>query len=106
MALRRGLVVAMVIAMLAGMPAGPAEARQRIVEYPLPTPDSSPQGIVTGPDGALWFTENLCNNIGRITAGGAVTEYPIPTPDSHPVGITTGPDGNLWFTESSQIGRV
>ena len=35
-------------------------------EFPIPTADSRPAGITTGPDGALWFTEGA-NNIARIT---------------------------------------
>src|SRR5262249_34249626 len=48
----------------------------RITEYPLPTPISgpistisSPIAITAGPDGALWFTENNSNKIGRIMPG-------------------------------------
>ncbi len=71
-------------------------------------PNSGPQGITTGPDGNLWFTEANTNQIGRITPSGVITQFPIPTPNSDPVGITAGPDGNLWFTEESanQIGRI
>ena len=29
-----------------------------VTEFPIPTVGSSPQDIVAGPDGALWFTEN------------------------------------------------
>jgi virginiamycin B lyase len=79
-----------------------------INEFPIPTPNSGPDGIAAGPDGALWFTESSSDRIGRITTAGAVTEFPIPTPDSNPVGIAAGPDGDMWFTESSgnKIGRI
>jgi streptogramin lyase len=79
-----------------------------VAEYPIPSPSASPLAITTGPDGALWFTENSSNNIGRITTGGAITEFPIPTADSFPAGITAGPDGALWFTElnADKIGRI
>jgi hypothetical protein len=68
---------------------------------------SFPEGITTGPDGALWFTDGGVR-IGRMTTAGAVTVYAIPTPTGAPYGITTGPDGALWFTEpgSSKIGRI
>ena len=33
---------------------------------------SFPEGITTGPDGALWFTDNGSNSIGRITTSGLV----------------------------------
>ena len=66
-------------------------------------PFQGPSGIVTGPDGALWFTVGLTNNvIGRITTGGNATSSPIPTPNSNlsdiAENITVGSDGALWFT--------
>src|SRR5258708_5690346 len=80
------------------------------IEFQIPTTDSVPTGITAGPDGALWFSEEFKNKIGRITTDGVITEYPIPTPDSNPGDITTGPDGGLWFIEQSgfgnQIGRI
>jgi virginiamycin B lyase len=82
-------------------------AAQTITEYPIPTANSNPSGITTGPDGALWFTEQGANKIGRITTAGAVAEYLIPTANSNPGGIITGPDSALWFTEGAgKIGRI
>src|SRR5260370_1450437 len=83
-----------------------------ITEYPIPTPDSNPGDITTGPDGALWFIEQsgFGNQIGRITTDGVITEFPVPTPFRDLGKITTGPDGALWFTHRStalsQIGRI
>jgi virginiamycin B lyase len=80
-----------------------------ITEYPVLTSRGEPAGIALGPDGALWFTEDYGNNIGRIApASGTFTEYPIPTAGSNPLGITVGPDGKLWFTENAtnKIGNV
>lgn len=80
--------------------------------YGVPTANSFPGGITAGPDGALWFTENQGNKIGRITTAGVITEYPVLTVSSHPFAITTGPDGALWFAEggsgsiSGKIGRI
>ncbi len=34
-----------------------------------------PAGITAGPDGALWFTNEGDNSIGRITTAGQVTNY-------------------------------
>ena len=65
-------------------------------------------GICTGPDGNLWFTEVVANKIGRMTTAGTVSEYPLPTAFAQPRGITAGPDGNLWFTEGpvGKIGKI
>jgi virginiamycin B lyase len=86
----------------------PASRRIAITQYEVPTAGSYPARITTGPDGALWFTEQTGNNIGRITVEGSFTEYPIPTPNSAPEAIVLGPDGALWFTEQfgNKIGRV
>jgi streptogramin lyase len=81
-----------------------------IAEYGLPNGNGNafPLGIAAGPDGALWFTEDYENKIGRITTGGTVTEYPVPTGRSQPWGIAEGSDGALWFTEliGNKIGRI
>lgn len=69
---------------------------------------TSAQGIVTGPDGALWFVENGNDAVGRIDPSTkAVIEFPL-SHNSYPWGIVKGPDGALWFTEclSGKIGRL
>ena len=79
-----------------------------ITDFQTPTPASGPMGIVVGPDGNLWFTENNIyywnspNRIGRITPQGAFREYWIPGAPrtGGPWGITRGADGALWFSES------
>jgi virginiamycin B lyase len=82
-------------------------AGQLLAEYPVPTARSQPWGITTGPDGALWFTEEEADQIGRITVNGSITEYPTQN-CCFPTFITTGGDGRLWFTEElpGQIGAM
>ena len=64
-------------------------------------------GIAAGPDGALWFTNQGNNSIGRITTAGVVSNYTNPS-ISVPYRITAGPDGALWFTNegNNSIGRI
>ena len=77
-----------------------------ITEFPVAS--SNPAGITAGPDGALWFTEEAANRIGRITTAGSVTHFTIPTSASEPAEITPGPDGRLWFTEfaTNKVGAI
>jgi hypothetical protein len=75
-----------------------------ITEYTIPTASSQPYDIVAGPDGNLWFTEQLGNKVAKVTTSGIFAEYAVPTTNSQSNGIAAGPDGNLWFTEGS--GRV
>ena len=78
-------------------------------DYPLAeTGLDGPEGITTGPDGALWFTsQGHPGDIGRITTSGVITNC-TSSALGIPSGITTGPDGAIWFTNylSHTIGRV
>jgi virginiamycin B lyase len=73
-----------------------------------------PEGIVSGPDGNLWFTENGSsfasgNKIALIKpTTHAISEFATPTSKSRPAGITAGPDGNVYFTEqqAGSIGEI
>ena len=79
-----------------------------ISEIAVPTAGSRPLRIVTGPDGNLWFTEEVASKVGRITPAGIITEFSTLTAGSGAEGIAAGPDGNLWFTElhAGKIGRI
>jgi streptogramin lyase len=77
------------------------------------SPSILPNGITTGPDGNLWFTEAGANKIGRLIPSSdgipAITQFRLPHLFSGPgPGIAAGPDGNLWFTEpnGNRIGRI
>ena len=86
-----GFALALPLVASAGAaPASPATPRS-VTEFPLPFPDSRPYTIVTGPDGALWFTESSRGVIGRITREGDYKEYALPNPGSGPYGITVTP---------------
>jgi streptogramin lyase len=67
-----------------------------------------PLGIVTGPDGNLWFTQNN-GRIGQITPKGLVTIFSGGiNVGAQSVAIAVGSDGNLWFTENrvDNIGKI
>ena len=72
-----------------------------LTKFPLPAGASGPSSIVTGPDKALWFSEN--RGIGRISLEGAITTFQLPI---SPGTLVSGNDGNLWFTEDHGIGRM
>src|SRR5437879_2840346 len=87
----------------------------------MQTPASDPLGIVTGPDGNLWYTdagENLSptapaptKQIERFNPNTQeLQQYPNGEPGSVPAAITRGPDGNLWFADfgasANDVGAV
>src|SRR5260370_330782 len=76
-----------------------------LTEFPIPTRDSAPRGIVSGPNHAVWFVESGFNRtaIARITTSGVVTEFPIggnSLDQLQPTEIVAAPDGNLWFNQT------
>ena len=103
---RGGTLRGLLLGMLALMTL-PASALA-IDEFPITNPcpragggTCQPAGIVAGPDGALWFTEENGNRIGRITTGGAIAEFTAGlSAGALPTKITAGPDGRMWFSES------
>jgi streptogramin lyase len=79
-----------------------------IVEYTVPTSNSSPLNMTLGPDGNVWFTENggFPGKIAKITTSGTITEYSLNSGHFSPFDIAAGPDGNLWFTEqTASVGK-
>jgi streptogramin lyase len=77
-----------------------------VTEFTVPTRAAGLGGIAPGPDGNLWFTENVVNKVGRVTTSGHFNEFSLPPCQGflnscYPQGIVAGPDGNLWVTSSS-----
>ena len=68
-----------------------------------------PIGIVSGPDGNLWFTDAFMGKIGRLSPGAALSMFTVPR-EGAPGNIVVGSDGALWFAqqnaELSSIGRI
>lgn len=73
--------------------------------FRLPSSGWVPNSIAAGPDGNLWFTENLYENeansqrIGRMTPAGVFASFIVTAPFSYGYlrQIIAGADGNLWF---------
>jgi virginiamycin B lyase len=78
-------------------------------------PSGAAAGSMTlGGDGALWFTDQQNNAIGRLTGNGSLSEYALPTADALGLPwfglwqIATACDGTVWFSEpnAGKIGRI
>lgn len=77
--------------------AGPVQVLFR--EWEVPTQGSRPHDPLATADGAIWYTGQMANLLGRVDpATGAIKEYPLKTPASGPHGLTVDRDGNIWFT--------
>jgi streptogramin lyase len=81
------------------------------------TPDYDTQGITTGAEGDIWFTEFSAGAIGRVNPKTDVaTQFKTGIPaGAEPTAIALGHEGDLWFTlddngseigSGSTIGRI
>lgn len=68
-------------------------------------PESSPQGITPGPDGALWFGNSINaapNAVGRITTTGSISEIDAPGEYIWTESLVRGLDGDLWVVDGTK----
>jgi hypothetical protein len=50
-------------------------------EWQVPTSGSRPHDPLATPDGAIWYTGQMANRLGRLDpATGTIKEYPLETP--------------------------
>jgi virginiamycin B lyase len=75
------------------------ELKVTIREWAVPTKGAHPHDPAVGADGALWFTEQMANKIGRLDPmTGQFKEYPLKVTNSGPHGLVEDGEGNIWFT--------
>jgi virginiamycin B lyase len=86
----------------------PGSAKVTIKEWIVPTPGSRPHDPLATPDGAIWYTGQFANRLGRLDpTTGRIKEYPL-TPKAGPHGLTADRDGNIWYTANfgSRVGKL
>jgi hypothetical protein len=87
-----------------------AELRVTIREWAVPTIGAHPHDPAVGPDGSLWFTEQMANKLGRLDPKTSeFKEYPLlEGKNSGPHGLVADHDGNIWFTANfgGYIGKL
>ncbi|HTN72263.1 MAG TPA: cytochrome C [Methylomirabilota bacterium] len=86
----------------------PGSAKVIIKEWIVPTPGSRPHDPLATVDGAIWYTGQFANVLGRLDPKtGKIKEYPL-TPKAGPHGLTADKDGNIWYTANfgSRVGKL
>jgi len=63
------------------------------------TPGARPHDPLATRDGALWYTGQMVNALGRVDPkSGQVKEFPLKTAHSGPHGLVEDRQGNIWYT--------
>jgi virginiamycin B lyase len=79
-----------------------------MTEFDTPTANDIPNGIVSGENGLIWFTELMGHKIGRFDPSTqTLDEFSVPN-DGQPFEIERGPSDTFWFTiqKNDLIGRI
>src|SRR6476620_1386226 len=81
----------------AAIMSGPTQASIKL--WDVPTIGARPHDPLATKDGAIWWTGQLANKLGRVDPKtGAIREYSLKSPHTGPHGLTEDRDGNIWFT--------
>jgi len=91
----------------AAIVSGPAQASIKL--WDVPTIGSRPHDPLATKDGAIWWTGQLSNKLGRVDPKtGAIREYSLKSAHTGPHGLTEDKDGNIWFTGNNAglIGKL
>ncbi|MGA8170201.1 MAG: hypothetical protein WB816_05130 [Methylocystis sp.] len=86
-----------------------AATRVEIREWPTPTRGTHPHDPLATSDGAIWYTGQKANLLGRLDpATGKVREFPLKEADSGPHGLVADKAGAIWFTAQAKgyIGKL
>ena len=76
----------------------PGSAKVSITEWVVPTPGSRPHDPLATADGAIWYTGQFANKLGRLDPKtGTIKEFRLPD-KSGPHGLVADKDGNIWYT--------
>jgi virginiamycin B lyase len=71
----------------------------QFLEYPMPDTLESPTAIAAGADGAVWFTIDRSDVIGRVQ-NGTIQRISTSGRNLEPLGVGAAPDGAAWFTDA------
>src|SRR5260221_706796 len=93
------------------LPEGPGKelAAANCNAWQAPTRGSRPHDPLAAKDGAVWYTGQLANVLGRVDPKTSeIREFPLKTPHSGPHGLQEDREGNIWYTGNtgSLIGKL
>ena len=91
----------------AAMISGPVQATIKM--WDVPTLGSRPHDPLATKDGAIWWSGQLSNKLGRLDPKtSAIREYSLKSPHTGPHGLTEDRSGNIWFTGNNTglIGKL
>jgi virginiamycin B lyase len=107
--MRKRTLLALCAVSLFLVPAGSQQWKVVVREWDVPTANSRPHDPEVAPDGALWYTGQLANKLGRLDPKtGTIKEFTLKTENSGPHGLAADKDGNIWYTANfkAYIGKL
>ena len=88
-------------------PSLPSTNSSEIRQFQIPTPESGPNAIVSGPNDTLWFVEYLSGKIGEFfVSNSSFREFQIPESGAVPSSLALDHFGNVWFSDQKGSGSI
>jgi virginiamycin B lyase len=87
----------------------PGPLQVTMQSFQVATPGSRPHDPLATRDGALWYTGQMVNVLGRVDPRtGQVREFPLRSAHSGPHGLVEDRQGNIWYTGNAGalVGRL
>jgi len=76
----------------------PGPVKIEFKSWPVPTPGSRPHDPLATPDGAIWWSGQSANKLGRLDPGtGEMKEFKLRSKLAGPHGLVDDKDGNIWY---------
>jgi virginiamycin B lyase len=112
MPLRRRWAALALLACSWSLSATAAHAAPKIDEFDVPTANGGPTDIINGPDGNLWYVEQVGGKVGRVIPGDPPTITDFDPPKFNNMALTglqdinVGPDGDIWITAGNNVAKI
>jgi len=91
------------VAIVAGQPVSGSV----ITEFQIPTSNSGPEAIISGPSQTFWFTEFNAGKIGELFGqNGTIRDVPANATGVEPASLAIDKQGRVWFSDTSGHGSI
>ena len=78
-----------------------------ITEFQIPTSNSGPEAIISGPSNTFWFTEFAAGKIAELFGqNGTIHDFKANATGVEPASLAMDKQGRVWFSDTSGHGSI
>ena len=101
------MITAFILQVNVAIVAGQPVSGSVITEFQIPTSNSGPEAIISGPSQTFWFTEFNAGKIGELFGqNGTIRDVPANATGVEPASLAIDKQGRVWFSDTSGHGSI